>query len=169
MFDNLGHSSLLTLITLSLNTQIEVYKACRLPQLLNNSCLNSQRNPNSRTSNPLLWLFNHTFFSLHFISYFHLLFFYPFKFIIWFLCCWLPFFYGSHITHISISCKCEKEKPKIFLPLWGTPPSSKVSLLPLANENATILYNFLSSNQWLSSHLWFDDNWRGRFIHQPTQ
>jgi hypothetical protein len=69
LFKSMGPCSLLTLITPFLSTQIEVYKVCKLPKLLDKSCLNFQDNPNSKASNTLLWLSNHFFFlfSSHFI------------------------------------------------------------------------------------------------------
>jgi hypothetical protein len=167
LFDNLGPSSLLVLTIFKKKTQTKVYKPCSLPWLLNKSCLNFQCNPNSKTSNTLLWLSNHILFSF-FISFHILTYFFLVLLILSLDFCVVgylsPMVFTSHTSQFS--CKCERKKlqKNKFAPSKN-PPSSKVNLLPLANENATILSNFRSSNQWPFSDLWSNDNWRGWFMN----
>jgi len=120
LFNNLGLGSPQSLITLSLNIQIEVYKACKLLKLLDKSCLNFQHNPNSKTSNTLLWLFNHFFSSLHLISYSHL--FLSCPPILSFSSCVVGNFSCIVLTsHASqFLCKWEREKPKNCFALQAT-------------------------------------------------
>lgn len=117
LFDSLGPSSLLALINLFLNIQIEVYKACRLPRLLSNSCLNFNVIQTLELPIPYYGCLITFFFSFHFISYFHL--FFSILLTLSFGSCVVGYLSLMVLTsHTSqLSCKCEKEKPKIFLPL----------------------------------------------------
>ncbi len=137
MFDSFRLGSFLALIT-PLNTQIEVYKASKLPQFLNKSCLNFQCNLNSKTFHTLLWLSNHFIFffiSFHILTYFSivLLILSLDSYVVGYLFLW--FSHHIHFNfHASVIFFLFKE-PSIF---QGEP-------LVLANENATILCNSPSS------------------------